>query len=395
MYPSISDFLLDIFGINIPLPIQTFGFFVAMAFLAANLVIVSELKRKEKLGLVLPFTQKVISGKKPGMVEMIINALLGFFIGFKVLETILFYQDFVADPQSMILSGRGSLVGGIIGLAIALYFIYRDNEKAKSTTFKEEEIIVHPYQIMGNVIIIAAVFGIIGAKVFHNLENIDQFMIDPVGSILSFSGLTFYGGLLVGGYAVMHYVKSKGIKIIHMFDASVPGLMLAYGVGRIGCHLSGDGDWGINNLAPKPSWMSFLPDWMWSYRYPNNVLGEGIPIEGCVGKHCSILEFPVFPTSFYETMMCLGLFLILWAIRKHIKIPGLILGIYLVMNGFERFLIEQIRVNTLYHLFGKAFTQAQLISFIIALSGIIVIILSIQYDNKNKKQLLTNDVEKQ
>jgi hypothetical protein len=77
--------------------------------------------------------------------------------------------------------------------------------------------------------------------------------------------------LIVAGIAVAIYARRKKIPFLHLADATAPGLILAYGIGRIGCHVSGDGDWGIVNTAEKPGWLSWLPDWAWSYDYPNNV----------------------------------------------------------------------------------------------------------------------------
>ena len=65
---------------------------------------------------------------------------------------------------------------------------------------------------------------------------------------------------------------------LRLADATAPGLLLAYGIGRIGCHVSGDGDWGIPNTLPKPGWLSWAPDWIWAYAYPNNVNRVGIRI---------------------------------------------------------------------------------------------------------------------
>ena len=84
-----------------------------------------------------------------------------------------------------------------------------------------------------------------------------------------------------------------------------------------------------------------LPDWMWAYDYPNNVINAGIPIEGCIGNFCHRLPYPVFPTAIYEVMMGLALFAFLWSIRKRIKIPGILFGVYLILNGLERFSIEK------------------------------------------------------
>ena len=156
--------------------------------------------------------------------------------------------------------------------------------------------------------------------------------------------------------------------------------MLAYGVGRIGCQMSGDGDWGIDNLAPKPEWMSFLPDWMWSYTFPHNVINAGVPIEGCTGKFCMELANPVWPTAFYEVIMSLAIFGILWAMRKHIKVPGALFFIYLAFNGVERFFIEKIRINSEYNILG-GITQAEIISFSLILTAII----GVTYLYKSKK----------
>jgi hypothetical protein len=143
---------------------------------------------------------------------------------------------------------------------------------------------------------VAAISGIIGAKVFHNLENLGEFEKHPLEALVSFSGLTMYGGLIFGCIAVMWYGNKYGIKPLILADSTAPGLMLAYGTGRLGCQIAGDGDWGIVNLNPKPSWLNWLPDWAWSYNYPNNVINEGIPIPGCIGKHCMMLPDAVYPT---------------------------------------------------------------------------------------------------
>ena len=226
-----------------------------------------------------------------------------------------------------------------------------------------------------NITFTAAISGIIGAKLFHNLENWDELMANPVDALLSFSGLTMYGGLIFGTVAVIYMTRKYGIHPLHIADAAAPGIMLAYGTGRLGCQLSGDGDWGVVNLAPKPDWMSFLPDWFWSYSYPHNVISSGVPMEGCFGKHCMILPQPVFPTPLYEAIICIALFFVLWSARKRLIFPGAVFSLYLLLNGIERFAIEQIRVNNKFMFLGMNLTQAEIIAsclIILGLSGLIV-----------------------
>ena len=382
MYPTISHLLFDLFGINIPLPIQTFGFWVAIAFIAASWVISSELKRKEKEGFLSTTTIKEKIGLSLTPTEIISSIITGFIIGFKGIEALFNYADLVNNPQDFILSTRGHFLGGIIIAAIAYYLKWRENKAQKLSTPKTIEKTIHPYEFVGNMTMIAAVSGIIGAKIFHNLENMDTFLADPIGQLISFSGLTFYGGLIAGAVSIIWYANKYKINTKHLSDSAAPGLMLAYGVGRIGCQMSGDGDWGIDNLAPKPEWMSFLPDWMWSYTFPHNVINAGVPIEGCTGNFCMELANPVWPTAFYEVIMSLVIFGILWAMRKHIKVPGALFFIYLAFNGVERFFIEKIRINTEYNILG-GLTQAEIISFCLVLTGII----GATYLYKNKKSV--------
>jgi phosphatidylglycerol---prolipoprotein diacylglyceryl transferase len=171
-----------------------------------------------------------------------------------------------------------------------------------------------------------------------------------------------YGGLILAFFACYIYVKKLGIPPILMMDAVAPALVVGYGVGRLGCQFSGDGDWGIENTAPKPSWMSILPDWLWAQNYPHNVLKEGFPMEGCSDAYCTQLIPAVFPTPMYETMMCMVVLAILWSLRKRIKMNGMIFFIYLILNGLERFIIETIRVNPRYSVLGTALSQAQIIA---------------------------------
>lgn len=387
MYPSIYYAVKDLFGLNLPFlkMIQSFGFFVAIAFLVASYFWTKELKRKEEEGILKPEKIKVLKGAKATNSELIVSAIFGFFIGYKLVFIALNFSEFLENTQGYILSSEGNLMGAILGAGIAAYSKFREHDKNKLDKPIWVEEIMHPHQHVGNMSLIAAFFGIIGAKIFHNLENWDEFMSDPVGALLSFSGLTMYGGLIVAATALIIYGKKNKIPATHLVDSSAPSLMIGYAIGRIGCHVSGDGDWGIDNIAPKPDWLSWAPDWVWSYDYPHNVNSVGERIINCFGdRYCYHLMPSVFPTPFYETIMCALLFVLIWGIRKQIKAPGVLFSIYLMLNGVERFFIEKIRVNTLYNVNGFEFTQAELISTILFFLGLI----GIFYFHKREKERL-------
>lgn len=374
MYPTLYEAFVDLFGLHIGLfkIVMTFGFFVAMAFLAANWAMIKELKRKEDEGIIKPFMKKIKAANP--LSEYITNAFIGFLIGFKIVYMFLHFPEVSANPQAFLLSSKGSMIWGVaVALAFIAFKYYQFKKYPDLLTDKEIEF--HPYQMMGNLTMIAAAAGFIGAKLFHHLETFDEFIKDPMQALSEpFSGLTFYGGLICGGAAVLWYAKKHGVNWKIMLDVGAPAMMLAYGVGRMGCHISGDGDWGIENLNPKPGWMSWLPDWAWAYDYPNNVLGK-------------VLENPVYPTPMYEVIMALALFAVIWTLRKRIKVAGVLFGVYLIFAGIERYFIEKIRVNAKYHAFGIEFTQATMISIVFIVLGLVGIIL---LHRSSKSQAETN-----
>ncbi|MCB9251493.1 MAG: prolipoprotein diacylglyceryl transferase [Flavobacteriales bacterium] len=374
MYPTLYDAIKDLFGLEIGfLQIaNTFGFFVAIGFLVANYMMAMELKRKQKEGLIDAFTRKTFKGKPLPKGEYLSNAVMGFIFGYKVIP-ILFNGDLLSDgAQEYIFSSNGSLLYGILLGALLLYLKYREDLKQRLEEPVEVDETVNPWQQMGSITLVAAITGIIGAKVFHWLEYWESFVAHPVENLLSPSGLTFFGGLICGGAGVLWAAKKNNIGAKVMLDVGGPVMMLAYGIGRMGCHYSGDGDWGIVNTAPKPAWLNAFPDWVWAYNYPNNVAGECDPTGGsmpCDFDVTPYLQLPVFPTPFYEIVMAIGLFAILWLIRKKIMAPGALFGIYMIFAGLERFLIEKIRVNSTYNLFGFHPTQAEIISILLIAGG--------------------------
>ncbi len=410
MYPNLYYLVKDFFGVewNWLRIFNTFGFFVAIAFIVAAWVLTLELKRKQTLGLFSYTEQSILIGAPASITELLINFFLGFLLGFKILGAAT-TPDALADPQSFILSSRGNIgFGMLIGIAF-LALKWWEKNKEKLTKPENRIIRIWPHDRVGDMVIYAALFGFAGAKVFDNLEHWDSFIKDPIGSLISFSGLTFYGGLICASLALFYYSKKHKIPFIHLCDAAAPALMIAYAVGRIGCQMAGDGDWGILNSAiisntqghlilAKPEdfhsllevnkafyaeqFATFtsvqsahitpfwgLPKWLFGYNYPHNVINEGVAIIGCSDNYCHVLPIAVFPTPFYETIMAGILFATLWMIRNKIKIAGRLFAVYLIVNGIERFLIEKIRVNTKYSIFGMHPTQAELISFSLIILG--------------------------
>lgn len=375
MYPNLYYVFQDLFGIELSglKLVNSFGFFVALAFIICAWVLTLELRRKQQLGLFVHTEETITIGAPASFSELLINFIVGFIFGYKIVGAFTI-ADALNDPQSFILSAKGNLpVGLLVGLAFAGLKWWEKN-KQKLAKPETRTIRIWPQDRVGDIVIYAAGFGFLGAKIFHNFENWNDFVKDPIGSLISFSGLTFYGGLICAGIAIVLYARKRKIGVVHLCDAMAPTMMLAYSLGRIGCQVSGDGDWGIVNLHPKP--FSWLPDWMWAYTYPHNVVGEGVPIPGCVGQYCNQLPAPVYPTALYEIIVCFLLFLVLWMLRKRIKVPGRIFGLYLVLNGIERFFIEKIRVNTKYEALPFQPTQAELIALLLVVAGTVLMIRS-------------------
>lgn len=373
MYPNLYYAIKDLFLIELDFlkMVQSFGFFVAIAFLLCAWLFAKELKRKQEMGLLSSTSRKIMKGQKPTWKDYLPSLIGGFILGYKLLLIIMDYQDFLQDTQGFILSLRGNPVGGLVGAGIFGYIRYAEFKKEQKKFPQPQEVneLTQPHEHTGNMTLLAAIAGILGAKLFDALEDPARFLEDPIGAIFSFAGLAMYGGLIVGGLAVLWYARKHKLTLVHVMDACAPGLMLAYAVGRIGCHVAGDGDWGIVNLDPKPTWMSGMPDWLWAYNYPNNVNQDcGAP--GCDWESTPYLTSPVFPTPLYEFLFCGVLFGILWYFRKKITLPGIMFSSYLIMNGTERMLVEQIRVNKTYSIFGGQITQAEIIAAVLILLGV-------------------------
>lgn len=431
MYPNLYYALKDWFGVEwgIFKIFYTFGIFVAIAFIVSAIILSLEFKRREKLGLLVPREETITVGKPASIGDLILNALVGFIFGYKLLGAFLASRNGSVDMQEYIFSSKGHLAGGLIVAGLLVFLKWREKNKQKLAHPEQRTIRIWPHDRVGDIIIFGLVFGILGAKLFDNLENWDRFIQDPITNLFATSGLTFYGGLICAAIAIAWFAVRKKINIWQLMDTVAPALMIAYGIGRIGCQVSGDGDWGVLNSAyisdtpghvvqASPEQFNaalkanstyylegkvngvevtdrvhssldevqhisfkapgFLPDWLFAYTYPNNVNEDGVLIPGAEGKYSRALPLPVFPTPLYETIACTLLFLVLWAIRKRIKIPGLIFFIYLIFTGLERLLVEQIRVNSEYHFLGLHPSQAEIISVLLIIAGLALIIFRIK-----------------
>ena len=269
-----------------------------------------------------------------------------------------------------------------IAIIIASFILTKEFERRK----------VDP-NIATGITILAMVFGIIGSKMLDLIENWNSFIHDPM---IAFSpgGLTFYGGLVLATVAIAIYIRKKKIPFLFVADATAPSLILAYGIGRIGCQLAGDGDYGIPTNLPwgacysggtiKPHYalMQFFHNHPalaakdHYYSLSSQVVGKDN--FGTITKFDEVIR--LHPTPIYEFLACAIIFLILWKLRKKDWADGKLFMTYLIFAGVERLLVEFIRLNPRL-LFGLS--EAQLISIPLIIIGVIGFI----YFSKNKDKL--------
>ncbi len=169
------------------------------------------------------------------------------------------------------------------------------------------------------IVFAALIGGVVGARAYYVVQNYSQVRHDLLGSVFSGSGLVWYGGAIGGAIAVVLWMRWRHALELRMFDMCATALALGYAIGRIGCQVSGDGDYGIRSSLP------------WAMGYPHGTLPTppGARVQ---------------PTPIYETVtMCLLAYL-LWHVRDRVR-PGVVFALYLVGSGLERLLVEFIRRN--------------------------------------------------
>jgi phosphatidylglycerol:prolipoprotein diacylglycerol transferase len=189
-----------------------------------------------------------------------------------------------------------------------------------------------------------ALSGIVGARLVFLITYSQEFWIDPVSAIFSGAGFVYYGGFIGSALWLTFYLKKNGKDVLAYADYLAPALAVGYAVGRIGCHLSGDGDYGVATDLP----------WGFSYH-----LGVVPTPEGVL----------VHPTPIYETIASLALaYLLLWLLRsKKMKAKGEVFGVYLILSSVLRFLVEFVRIEPK-DFYG--FSQAQVVSIAVIVLGL-------------------------
>lgn len=241
------------------------------------------------------------------------------------------------------------------GVLIALSFIVGGWILSKELARKGQDP-EHAWDLCGY----AAIFGILGAKLYYLILHFPETAADPGRAILSRSGLVWYGGFILASLAVIFRLRQLKLPVWTFGDAIAPALAMGYAVGRVGCFLVGD-DYGGPTSKP------------WGVAFPNGAppstagnlraFGVHVPAEVPDG-----MVMAVHPTQLYEVAMMLIIFAIVWRLRKRFTVPGTLWFVWLALAGVERFIVEIFRAKD-DRLLG-VFSVAQLISVLIFLVGV-------------------------
>ncbi len=180
--------------------------------------------------------------------------------------------------------------------------------------------------------------GVVGSRVDYLIQNWDDVSDDLLGNIFSGSGLVWFGGLVGGALGVVLWAWRRGFLGLQLLDVCAVPLALGYAIGRVGCQLSGDGDYGTESDLP------------WAMAYPDGTVAT---------------TEEVHPTPVYESLAMGLVALALWRLRGRLA-PGMVFALYLVLAGLERLLVEFVRRNDDVAL---GLTLAQLMSLALVAAG--------------------------
>ncbi len=227
-----------------------------------------------------------------------------------------------------------------------------------------------------SIVITAAVMGLVGSRLYAILDDLPTYLADPKSMIFSGSGFVFYGGMIggiLGAYLVSRWYR---IGFAATMDMAAPALAIGQAIGRQGCQLAGDGDWGLPSTMP------------WAMAYPRAIVGWNSETVLKLDEYYRLVSgyFPgvrVHPAPVYETILYLGVFTILWSMRKTSYPPGRLIYWYLVLAGGSRFFVEFVRINPrVFYMFS----EAQLIAFAMVVVGGIALILTREKDQAESGQ---------
>jgi phosphatidylglycerol:prolipoprotein diacylglycerol transferase len=205
-------------------------------------------------------------------------------------------------------------------------------------------------ELASTMVFAAAVGGLLGARLLFIVEEWSNFTQSPWDFIFTGAGFTWYGGFLGGVLAVSWVAKKNRIPWLIAADIAAPALAVGYGVGRLGCHVAGDGDWGTVTELP------------WGVAYTKAIIGWRDPLTG--------IPYPpgarVHPTPIYEFLESAAIFVVLWTLRKKDYSAGTLFWLYLALAGMARLVVEFWRVNSVLAL---GLTEAQWFSLLIIIVG--------------------------
>ena len=193
-------------------------------------------------------------------------------------------------------------------------------------------------------ILYSYVGGLIGARLFLLTSAWDVFVRDPFEFLFSGSGWVWQGGVMGGALAVYWGCWRKGLSILVAGDVAGPAMAIGQAIGRIGCQLAGDGDYGVPTTLP------------WAMSYPNG----SVPTTELV-----------HPTPIYEAVLYGAIFWLLWRLRARSHRPGVLLGVYLIGTGIVRFGVEFVRIN---RMLALGLTLPQWLSIVSVLIGLALVV---------------------